>query len=157
MLHMLTGCLIQQTVFTASGCNMDLALTDHVMKIICIDTRCVDHRPGSDISPVCQKLPSIFQPSDSFDFCVKLKFHPIFTGILCQCQIESKGTHNACRWCIQCCTHFRCQIRLHLMNFFPVQDTQILDPVGNPTVIESLQSRHVFLRKTDYQRPDPLK
>ena len=78
---MLTGCLIQQTVFTASGCNMDLALTDHVMKIICIDTRCVDHRPGSDISPVCQKLPSIFQPSNPFDFCVKLKFHPIFTGM----------------------------------------------------------------------------
>ena len=151
MLHMLTGCLIQQTVFTASGCNMDLALTDHVMKIICIDARCVDHRPGSDISPVCQKLPSIFQPSDPFDFCVKLKFHPIFTGILCQCQIEAKGTHNACRWCIQGTTDLICQIWLQFMCFFSGQDLHVFHAIFLAAVIQCFQTGHVFLRQTHDQ------
>ena len=55
--HVISYSLVKQAIVTASGCDMDLLLRDHIVEIVCIDACCVDDVAGLVLAVVGPDLP----------------------------------------------------------------------------------------------------
>ena len=74
--HMTSRTLIKQTVISSSRGNMDLLLTYHIMKPVCIDSGCIYHIPCPENPVICMDLPSFIYWFKIRNFRIKLNSTP---------------------------------------------------------------------------------
>ena len=121
--HMTSCALIQKAVISSSRGNVDLLLTYHIMKPVCIDSGCIYHIPCPENPVICMDLPSLIYWFKIRNFRIKFELHTIYICILSHCNVQIKRTYNSGCRCIKCSIRLIGNIRFHFFQFLTVKNS----------------------------------
>ena len=149
--RMVYGCarfFVQQIILSLPWCNTDLFFTDHIVKNIRINTRCIYHTTGlicflSGMDPI-----STFRLFYLLHRRIKIKFCSVLTGIFRKSQIQFKRTHDTTGRCIQCSIYFFGKIRFHPAYFFAGKNLKSFYPIFFTLFFQFFQAFHFIFCKT---------